>query len=155
MKKLEICDYCGDNYIPKRRGVQRFCSNSCRSSDWKTKQKKNLPKVVNPPKSEVDNLSTQQEKTKREGMSWAGFGNAFSALAAFEILKNSLASSEKKMATKQDIQELKKLIETRYYEVHNIPTDRYGNKPYFDMATGSIVYYDAIQNRFITKSDFF
>ena len=52
------------------------------------------------------------------------------------------------------IQELKNLIQTRYFEVHNLPNDLNGNKPYFDMATGRIFYYDAIQQRFIAKSDF-
>lgn len=155
MKKTEICDHCGDDYIPNRRGVQRFCSNSCRSSAWKSSQRKNLPKVAKIPKSKNENLILQQENVKDEGMSWGGFGNAFSAIAAFEFLKRLLVSSEKKMATKQDVQELKNLIETRYFEVHNIPNDLYGNKPYFDMATGSIVYYDHVQQIFVKNADYF
>ena len=52
-------------------------------------------------------------------------------------------------ATKGDLLELKNLINTRFFEVHNIPHDIYGRKAYFDMGTGNIVYYDSHQNSYL------
>ena len=31
----QICEYCGAKYIPGKRGVQRYCSSSCRSVAYK------------------------------------------------------------------------------------------------------------------------
>ena len=56
--------------------------------------------------------------------------------------------NENKGATKGDIQELKKLINTRYFEVHNISPDPYGKKAYFDISTSKILYYDEYHKTF-------
>lgn len=138
MRKHEICHHCGDNYIPKRRGVQRFCSNSCRSRYWFENQQKNQL-----PDKSLHSLSikTQQEKGKKgESMSLAGVGNAAAGAAIVEIGKNMLTAKDNKPATKKDIQELKELFIERYLPINNLQYDHLGRAPYYDIDTNNVVY---------------
>lgn len=139
MKKTEICLHCGADYIPKRRGAQKFCSNSCRSRYWKLQQdhSKNTT-LQNTEKSQLPIVSNEPQK---EQMSMAGIGNAATGAALVEISKNILTSRENKAATKKDINELKALITRgRFLHVNNIPIDIHGRKPYYDVETGNVVY---------------
>ena len=146
MKKSEICLECGADYIPTRRGVQKFCSNSCRSRYWFNKQEKkltkNLPYPLPTPKSIPVQLAepAQLPKQKVEEVSLAGVGNAALGVAAVNLL-NKIATKEENMhATKNDIQKLIDLINKRYFLVHNMTADGFGRKPHFDMGTGNIIY---------------
>ena len=140
MKKTEICLHCYDDYVPKRRGVQKFCSNSCRSSNWKLKQEKT--KELNKIKVPKINLpATNEQENMNEKMSLAGVGNAAVGVAAVDIIKNVFTPNEKKPATKKDIAELKALIKGRYLPVKNIEKDIYGRLPYYEVITGNVVYY--------------
>ena len=139
MKKTEICKYCGGDYIPKRRGAQKFCSNSCRSRHWKLQQDhlKNTT-LQNTEKSQLPIVSNEPQK---EQMSMAGIGNAATGAALVELGKNILTSPDNKPATKKDINELRSLINGgRFLPVKNIPKDSYGRIPYYDVETGDVVY---------------
>jgi hypothetical protein len=135
MKKTDICHHCNVDYIPTRRGIQKFCSNSCRSRFWYLKQNfesreskvKDHPKVV-------------EQKSKDDKMTWSGVGNAFTGAAAVEVAKNIFTPLEKKPATKKDIQELKAFIKGRYLPIKNAEKDVYGRFPYYDVVTGNVVY---------------
>ena len=50
--KHYTCNYCQQNFVPKRRRVQKYCSNSCRSSAYQLRKgnKIDLP-IVNNTKS--------------------------------------------------------------------------------------------------------
>ncbi|WMI64771.1 hypothetical protein RBH94_11950 [Aestuariibaculum sp. YM273] len=146
MKNTEICQHCGGDYIPKRRGTQKFCSNSCRSRYWYEKQpqnkvskKNNLPQISeeNLPTTEVKPASNPQE----EKMNFAGVGNAAAGAAIVEIGKKMFTSTQNRPATKKDIQELKDLLTTRYFPIHNLPYDQLGKAPYFDIETGHVEYF--------------
>jgi hypothetical protein len=138
MKKIEICLHCNDDYLPTRRGVQKFCSKSCKSRYWylkKNKQNKELS-VYNQNSIAPQNLSIDK-------MSLAGVGNAAAGAAIVEVVKTVFTEAENKPATKKDIQELKSLLISgeRYLLVNNIPNDGFGRRPYFDIETGNMVYF--------------
>ncbi|WP_405384051.1 hypothetical protein [Maribacter sp. LLG6340-A2] len=139
MKKIEICTYCGDEYVPKRRGVQKFCSNSCRSLNWKNKQQTKELKVpaVNP----IDEKPVLAQKpSSQEKMSLAGIGNAAAGVAAVEMVKDFVTPYSEKPATKKDIEDLKAFLKSRYLLVRNLRKDPNGKKPYYDVISGNLVY---------------
>ena len=139
MKKTEICQYCGKDYLPKRRGVQKFCSNSCRSLNWKNKQPVNELKAVSEiPKNE--NLAEPRKPTLHERMSLAGVGNTVLGMGVVELAKEVLTPEHNKVATKRDIQDLKTFFRSRYLLVHNLSKDPYGRTPYYDVHTGNLIY---------------
>ncbi|MDO6821331.1 hypothetical protein [Zobellia sp. 1_MG-2023] len=138
MKKGQICSYCGDAFIPTRRGAQKFCSNSCRSRNWQSKQRdKNKNQALIKPHNEGLQIP---KTTTGEKMSLAGVGNAATGVAVVELAKNMLTSAENKPATKKDIQELKSLIKSRYLPIKNLKKDPYGRLPFYDVQTGYLVY---------------
>ena len=140
MKKKEICAYCGADYVPKRRGAQLFCSNSCRSLNWRDKQRiGEQKKEIAIPKSEV--LPETQKASPPEKMSLAGVGNAAAGVAAIELAKTMFTPEGNKPATKKDIQELKALIRSRYLLIKNLRRDSSARKPYYDVLTGNVVYF--------------
>ena len=139
MKKTEICLNCGDDYVPNRRGAQKFCRNSCRSRFWTLKQKK--LKVPVP----VDNLKSQLPDAKsdaiKQSMTLAGVGEAAAGVALVELGKTLIIPKDNKPATKRDIQELKSMINgERYLPVKNYQNDADGRKPFYDVETGKVVY---------------
>ncbi len=150
MKKEENCKHCGEEFIPKRKGTQIFCSNSCRSRYWYLN---NSEINKTPPLDQLkEAFEEKNKKTKIEKMSMSGIGNAalgtMAANAATALATKIFIPNDNKAATKGDIQELKKLINTRYFEVHNISPDPYGKKAYFDMSMSKIVYFDESQKTF-------
>ncbi|WP_149277662.1 hypothetical protein [Pareuzebyella sediminis] len=139
MKKKEICSYCGDEYLPTRRGAQKFCSNSCRSLNWRKKKGiGQLIKDVPGPKSEVPQNNKIPNPPER--MSLAGVGNAATGVAVAEVAKRLLTAEENRPATKKDIQELKALLKSRYLLIRNLKRDNMGRNPYYDVLTGNLVY---------------
>lgn len=141
MKKTTICNHCGSEYIPKRRGVQKFCSNSCRSRSWLLKQSKTKPNEIIQEQNKIL-VPTVQSVPKKETVSLAGAANAALGAAAVDLAKHVFTSEDNKNATKRDIKELKSMIKgQRYFEVKNIPKDNYGRTPYYDVETAKIVYF--------------
>ncbi|WNH11150.1 hypothetical protein [Thalassobellus suaedae] len=140
MKKTEICLECGDDFIPKRRGVQKFCSNSCRSRHWLLKQNKTkVSKILEKQKNQLPDVKSGN---KADGMSLAGVGNAAVGVAVVEVVKNILKTEDNKPATKNDIRELKTLINGgRFLPVNNVPKDSFGRHPYYDIETGNVVFF--------------
>ena len=133
MKKTEICLHCNDDYIPKRRGVQKFCSKSCKSRYWYLKQnKKEL--IVQSETGVVTN------ETKTDKMSWGGVGNSAVGTIIGNATTRLLTPEEKKPATKKDIEELKSLISDRYLPINNLNNDPMGRLPYYDVESGDLVY---------------
>ncbi len=135
MKKTEICLHCHDDYIPTRRGVQKFCSKSCKSRYWYLKQNKNSNEI----KTKIENAIVEQESLP-EKMSWAGVGNAAAGTGVIEAAKRLLTSAENQPATKKDIQEIKEFIKGRYLRVNNSAKDAFGRSPYYDVETGNVVF---------------
>lgn len=150
------CEFCQTKFKPARRKFQRFCSNSCRSKNHHHKKNALKSKLIVPALNEIETEVMEStlfapDKLKVEKMSAAGIGNAAAgnllADGVKAIAKNMFVSAENNPATKGDIQELKKLINTRYFKVHNMEKRYDGAQPYFDMASCTIVYFgDSFSN---------
>lgn len=132
-KYLYTCHYCGKEYKPNRRRQQRFCSNSCRTNAFNLKNKNNS--VLKPEGKGIDNKPQKVEK-----MSWAGVGNAAAGTLAVNLVANLLTSDENKPATKKDLNLLKNSLNLRYHRIMNLQNDNYGNMPYYDIETKTVVY---------------
>ena len=140
MKKSEICKYCGGDYVPKRRGAQKFCSNSCRSLNWKNNQQ--IKELKEPTVDSINAMPISPEKpSSPEKMSFAGIGNAAVGAMAFEISKNIFTSDANKPATKKDIEDLKMFFKSRFLPVNNLRKDINGRTPYYDVQSGNLVYF--------------
>ncbi|MCF7559032.1 hypothetical protein L3X39_00155 [Sabulilitoribacter multivorans] len=140
MKKTTICNHCGSEYTPRRRGVQKFCSNSCRSRSWLLKQNKTKPHKTTLEQNKIQ-VPTVQSTPKKETISLTGAANAALGAAAVDLAKYVFTPEDNKNATKRDIKELKSVIKgQRYFEVKNIPKDNNGKMAYYDIDTGFMVY---------------
>jgi len=148
MDKFEYtCEYCGKKYIPKRRKVQRFCSNSCRTRKWQqqrcnkiatTSQQENTD-ILTP---EVEVLHPIAIQEKKEKVTMAGVSNAAIGVAAVDFLTNTLTKPENKPAKQGSVDELKSIIlGQRYFLIKNIPIQHNGKKAHFDIEKSELVYF--------------
>ena len=129
------CNYCKKQYIPKRRRVQKFCSASCRVGSHQQKNKQQQNQLL-PKKESTSNLA---QKMKITEMSLAGVGNSVLGVAAVELAKSLLISSENKPATKADLEKLSSRLE-RFQEIRNMPKNMLGKKPFYDNVLKGVVY---------------
>lgn len=126
------CHNCGRNYIPKRRVVQKYCCNSCRTRAFMLRNSKtglSIPDIK------------KKEPTKIETMSLAGVGNTVAGVAVVKLAEILFTSEANKPATKSDIKKLEAKIIKRYYPVKNMPLNVNGLKPYFDLDSSRVVYF--------------
>ena len=93
------CGYCRVPFVPKRRGVQKYCSNSCRVRAHQIKKRALLEE------NEKQEKTTQSSKIKIDQMSISGVGNAVTGTAAVMAI-NRLCIFRKKI----DLQR-KKMLE--------------------------------------------
>ena len=126
------CHNCGKDYIPKRRGVQKYCSNSCRTRAFMFRNSKTGLSVLDTKKKEL---------TKIETMSLAGVGNTVAGVAVVKLAERLFTPEANKPATKSDIKRLEAKIIKRYYPVKNLPLNVNGLKPYFDVNSSTVVYF--------------
>ena len=137
-EKFYICNYCHEEFIPKRRHVQKFCSNSCRSKAHHIKNRT----VAN---STIPNATTlaktpEKKKKKPNTMSLAGVGNATGGALLADTITNLLTSEENKPATKGDLKALENKI-GRYHKIGNMQPNNDGKLPYFDLQTNSVEFF--------------
>lgn len=132
---LYTCAYCAKQYKPRRRRKQKYCSNSCRTNAFNAKKKSSLAKP--------ENNKPENQLQKIDKMSWAGVGNAAAGTLAVNALSSLLTREENKPVTKKDFKEIKELLIKRYHPISNMRPDAYGNQPYFDLETKSVVYFKA------------
>ncbi|RAK19595.1 hypothetical protein B0I03_11022 [Flavobacterium aquaticum] len=132
---LYTCAYCGKQYKPRRRRKQKYCSNSCRTNAFNAKKKNSLVKPeTNKPENQLQKI---------DKMSWAGVGNAAAGTLAVNALSSLLTREENKPVTKKDFKEIKELLIKRFHPISNMRPDAYGNQPYYDLETKSVVYLKA------------
>ena len=150
------CEFCKTEFKPARRKIQRFCSDTCRSKNHHHKNNAIKPQLIVPSKHEIETEVMEStilapEKLKIEKMSAAGIGNAAAGSLLADgvkaMAKNLFGAAENDPATKKDIQELKNLINTRYFKVHNLENRYDGAEPFFDMSTNTIVYFGSYFKR--------
>ena len=130
-KHSYTCHNCGKDYIPKRRIVQKYCSNSCRTRAF----------MLRNPKTGLSTPAVKEKySTKIDRMSLAGVGNAAAGTAIVKIAENYLFP-QNRPATKGDIKNLEAKISKRYYPVKNLPQNEFGKNPYFDTIQCDVVYF--------------
>jgi hypothetical protein len=61
-KKMQLCEYCDTWYIPKKRFVQRFCSNSCRVMAYTNQDYRFSQKNDNQVQQNVQNVQKVQNE---------------------------------------------------------------------------------------------
>ena len=128
------CKYCGKEYKPKRRRVQKYCCTSCKNNSYNLKKKNDL--IIIPENKLGANKPLQIEK-----MSIAGVGNAAAGAAVVKFAEILFTSEAHKPATKNDLRNLEAKILKRYYPVKNWPQNNFGKKPYFDIVQSCIIYF--------------
>ncbi|MGJ8664742.1 MAG: hypothetical protein ACSHW7_00095 [Patiriisocius sp.] len=130
------CNYCYGKFIPKRRRVQKYCSDSCRSKAYHQRTTTKKVATLNAPSEPAPT----KKKTKIEKMSFAGIGNAAAGVVAVDVLSRILTKDEDRPATKGDLQKISQHLK-RYHRINNLEPDHYGKAPYFDMDKGMLVYF--------------
>lgn len=125
------CNYCGVEYVPKRRYKQKYCCNSCRVNAFtkRKKQKLGLAKV-----------KTNKTPTSKEKMSWSGVGNAAVGTLATNLVTNILTKEENKPATKGDIQKLLNGHQAQFVLIKNLAPRWDGKRAYFDIHKQTLIY---------------
>ena len=132
IKYLYNCNYCGKDYIPKRRNKQKYCCNSCRVNAYN--QRKKI-------KKEIEKLgSDNHESSKGDSINMAGIGNATIGTAAYDLGKRIFTPSEKKPVTQKDLSELIERLEERFHPVHNAPKRNDGTYAFYDKKTKEVKY---------------
>lgn len=125
------CSYCGVEYTPRRRRIQKYCSNSCRVNAFNQKKKiKQLsPKFENP-----------KMQTTKDKMSWSGIGNAAVGTLATNMATSLFTKEENKPATKGDIQKLLSGSVQKLILIKNLSPQFDGSRAYFDTQQQIIIY---------------
>jgi hypothetical protein len=130
------CQYCGKEYKPNRRKKQKYCSNSCRTRAFQIRN----PKLG----STVPQVEKKPESVKIDKISKAGVGNAFlGALLADGVqtlAKKVFENEDNTAVTKKDFKEMKELIINRFHPILNMAPNPFGNYPFYDSETKSVVY---------------
>ena len=142
--KYYTCKYCFNEFEPKRRRVQIYCSNTCRAKAYHARKtgSTQLAKTLHPDSGAlVPDLITPPSKTKIESVSIAGVGNATIGALAASGIKSVFTHPDNKAATKGDLKDLAMTFTRRYHLVNNLPKrDTDGALAYFDMETQEIIY---------------
>lgn len=134
-QRFYTCKYCFKEYEPKRRRVQIYCSNTCRSKAYHARKINSITTQTDQGIVPLDTPTLQQES-----MSLAGIGNAAAGVLAVEGVKRLLTKEENKPATKKDLAQLVEKLSNRYHLVKNMNPNMNGEYPYFDMVEGVVVY---------------
>lgn len=149
--KYYICKYCFEQFVPTRRFVQKYCSDSCRSKAYHHRKKNQdhthqenglIENASNELKFDVTDtaVSTKPSKIKVENLSAAGVGNAALGALAADGLKALFTNEADKALTKGDIRKIVAEIKGRHHLVLNANPMPDGRKPYFNIETGNVEY---------------
>jgi len=135
-----ICNYCSKDYVPRRRKLQKYCSNTCRVKAHFQKNKQVIIK-------EENNLPIKvaSNKTEKEKINLAGIGNAAIANVATDALKKLFTHEDNKPATKGDLKKMIAQFKNRYEKIENIPRRPDETEAYFDNVEKRIVYLKVTQ----------
>lgn len=135
MEKYQyICHYCGKEYVPSRRRVQKYCRTSCRVNAFNQRTKKTAP-------PSEKGLSVSQNKDQDQPkINLAGIGNAAIANVATDFAKHIFIKEDNKPATKGDLKALLTKNQERYFPVVNAPQKSDGTKAFYDSVSKIIVY---------------
>ncbi len=130
------CAYCAVDFVPKRRRVQKYCSNNCRSKAYHLRKNGSPLQGLSGGDTPPEKVSDPQI----EKMSLVGIGNAAAGTAAVTILANLLTKEEHKPATKGDLKKIAQSLK-RYHRIKNLEADLQGRLPYYDLDKEVLVYF--------------
>ncbi len=137
IKQFYDCEYCGIEYRPKRRRIQKYCSDTCRSKAHHARKTVKPIKVL-----EKNQLIKPKDKSSptKDKMSIAGVGNAAAGTITADFIKNLLTKDDNKAATKGDMKLLTEKLLGRYHPIKNMPPHTDGSYPYYDLINQKLVY---------------
>lgn len=141
--KYYTCEYCHKEYIPKRRGVQKYCSNSCRSNACRVRNQEKT--ITSKTDSIIPLIESNQQKDQ---MSLSGVGNATAGAILANTLKSAFTKEDNKPATKGDIKIMTEKLRGRYHLVKNMEPNLNGEQPYFDLQENIVIYFSTADNIF-------
>jgi hypothetical protein len=131
------CQYCGKDFVPNRRKVQKYCSNSCRSKAYHQRTK--IAPLNAPTVAEIQSSPEKKEKVKIEKVSSAGIANAAIGVTAVNLISNIFTKEDDKPATKGDLKRLSAKL-GNFHPIANLEPGPDGRKPYFNVETKRVVY---------------
>ena len=141
---LYNCKNCQKPYIPKRRGVQKYCSDSCRSRAYQLRKNLGLKKPTNQTDNKTDGVKNESSST----INAASIMNAFIAAFGYDAIKGLLTPAGSKSVTRNDLNKLIDKIDQRYIPLRNVPMRDDGTYAFCDKKTESLVYLKIKQNGF-------
>jgi hypothetical protein len=130
-----ICEYCSKEYMPRRRKIQKYCSNTCRVKAHFQKKER----IKSKHETGVSNTVTSDKKQK-EKINLAGIGNAAIANVATDTLKKLFTHEDSRPATKGDLNKLIAQFKNRYEKIENMPRRLDQTEAYFDNERKEVVY---------------
>ncbi|MFP4846094.1 hypothetical protein [Winogradskyella sp. PE311] len=134
-QQFYTCKYCFKEFEPKRRRVQKFCSNTCRSKAHHARKINTSLSV-----QKKDGVLTTNNSNENTKMSVVGIGNATAGALAADGIKSLITKNENKPATKKDLDQLIERLNYRYHLVKNMVPNHLGQYPYYDLQKNIIVY---------------
>ena len=136
-KRYYTCQYCKKEFTPKRRKVQKFCSDSCRVSFHRFK---NVDLELKSTNLQIKSEDQVADKIKVDQISTAGVANSALGSGIADLLINAFTPEENKPATKGDVLKLAASLQ-RYHRIKNMASNSTGQFPYFDLTQGIVVYF--------------
>lgn len=130
------CQYCRKEFEPKRRRVQKFCSDSCRVSYHRFK---NIGDAIKSTELQIKQKEQETSAIKIDEISTAGVVNSAIGAGIVELTKNIFIPEENKPATKGDLAKLATNLK-RYHQIKNLLPNDMGQIPHFDLYTSEVVY---------------
>jgi hypothetical protein len=143
------CLLCENEFVPTKRGIQKFCSRTC-GQKYNYHKNKSKHKKIDPTKfkARFENASKEKfgvDKITPQGVlqSWLGSLAAQGTIAfgkTFFSNENKPITKQETDKLKQELQDLNQLISTRYFLIENMDRRFDGALPHFDMSSRSLVY---------------
>ena len=140
---LENCQNCGKTYIPKRRGVQKYCTTSCRSRAYQLRKSAGLKKPSIPSENRTNEVKNESPSAT---INAASIMNAFIAAFGYDAIKGLLTPAGSKTVTRNDLDKLIEKIDQRYIPIRNVPMRSDGTYAFCDKKTESLVYLKVKKN---------
>jgi transposase-like protein len=125
------CNYCGVEYTPRRRHVQKYCCSSCRVNAFNKRKKSN---------KSLSTIKKPEALPVKDQMSLSGIGNAAVGALAIDLATSLFTREENKPATKGDIEKILQGGIHKTILIRNIPPRMDGARAYFDTQQQILIY---------------
>ena len=142
-----ICELCGNEYEPTKRGIQRFCSRKCGKKHNYHKNKSNKELSEKTYKGFSKTPKEENKKGKIEEVTLPGVLQVTTGVLLANGMKHFgnkiFGNPNNESVTKGDILELTKSRgdQDRYRPIKDYILGPNGEQHYFDLETNKIVYF--------------